>query len=154
LGNERGIPHKEEGVSGRLRDLVLLVYAIGATGVAVDLIALGHFRDLRQLVPLVVLISGLLVLAWQRLRQNTLATRCFQVAMVLLVASGFLGLLFHASRNVGFAVEMNPMARLWEVARSSVAGPTPSLAPATLIQLGLLGLIHTYRHPLLRRADK
>ena len=136
--------------AGRLRDFLLLLYVIGSAGTVVDLILLGHLDDLRQAAPLLVLPAGLVALCWHRIRRTHRATRVFQFAMVLLIASGFLGLWFHASRNLGFAAEMDPSAAGWTILRESMTGPTPSLAPGTIIHFGLLGLLYTYRHPWLR----
>ena len=99
---------------------------------------------------LFVLPAGLVALCWHRIRRTHRATRVFQFAMVLLIASGFVGLWFHASRNLGFAAEMDPSAAGWTILRESLTGPTPSLAPGTIIHFGLLGLLYTYRHPWLR----
>ena len=136
--------------TGRLRDFLLLLFVVGTAGTVVDLVLLGHLDDLRQAAPLLVLPAGLVTLCWHRIRRTHRATRVFQCAMVLLIASGFAGLWFHASRNLGFAAEMDPSAAGWTILRESLTGPTPSLAPATIIHFGLLGLLYTYRHPWLR----
>ena len=151
----RGVQVPQEAAArgkttGRLRDFLLLLYVIGTAGTVVDLILLGHLDDLRQAAPLLVLPAGLVTLCWHRIRRTHRATRAFQCAMVLLIASGFLGLWFHASRNLGFAAEMDPSAAGWTILRESLTGPTPSLAPGTIIHFGLLGLLYTYRHPWLR----
>ena len=136
--------------TGRLRDFLLLLYVTGTAGTVVELILLGHFDDLCQGAPLLALPAGLVALCWHRIRRTHRATRAFQFAMVLLISSGFVGLWFHASRNLGFAAEMDPLAAGWTVLRESLTGPTPALAPATTVHFGLLGLLYTYRHPWLR----
>ena len=78
-------------------------------------------------------------------------TRAFQVAMVLFIVSGVAGVWFHYSSNAAFELQIRPAIDGWRVVRESLAGPAPALAPATMVQLGLLGLIYTYRHPFLER---
>jgi hypothetical protein len=47
---------------------------------------------------------------------------------------------------------MNPALAGFELVRESLSGATPALAPGTMIQLGLIGLAYTYRHPRLGDA--
>ena len=137
--------------ASRLRDFVLWLFVAGAAAISIDLLLLGHFEDARQWVPLVLLPAGLLLAAWQRLRPGYLGTRVFQGAMVLFIASGCAGLWFHYRGNVDFEVDMYPSMAGWELVREALSGATPALAPAAMIQLGLIGLIYTYRHPFLER---
>ena len=119
----------------------------------VDLTLLGHFDDTRQWAPLFLLPAGLLILAWQRTQRGYLSTKAFQGVMVLFVISGFIGVWFHYSSNAELELQISPAMDGWKVVRESLSGPAPALAPATMIQLGLLGLTYTYRHPFLRRRS-
>jgi hypothetical protein len=38
--------------------------------------------------------------------------------------------------------------------REALSGATPALAPGTMVQFGLLGLLYTYRHPRLDAAER
>ena len=139
-------------ISGsRLRTLMLLVFVVSTAGSIFDLVLLGHFRDAGQWAPLLVLPTGLLLLAWHRIRQEYFATRVFQGAMVLFIVTGCVGILLHYGSNAAFELLMQPSMDGWELVGESLSGPTPALAPATMVQLGLLGLTYTYRHPFLRR---
>ncbi len=140
--------------SSRLRHLTLLIFVVSALGCMFDLVLLGHFSDARQWTPLLVLSIGLLMLAWQQLQRDHVSTRAFQGAMVLFIVAGFAGVWFHYSGNARIALQILPSMDLWTVARESLSGPAPTLAPATLAQLGLLGLAYTYRHPFLERAAR
>jgi hypothetical protein len=42
------------------------------------------------------------------------------------------------------------MPLLWKV----MSGAAPALAPGAMVQLGLLGLIYTFRHPALIQRSK
>jgi hypothetical protein len=69
--------------------------------------------------------------------------------MLLFLVIGALGVYLHYRGNVEFATERDPsltgLRLLWKALR----GATPSLAPGALAQIGLLGLVFTYRHPAL-----
>ena len=66
---------------------------------------------------------------------------------ILFVLSGVVGLWLHYHGNVEFELEMYPGLAGFELFRESVTGATPTLAPGTMLELGLLGLLYTYRHP-------
>ena len=139
-------------ISYRLRHLTLLIFVVSALGCMFDLVLLGHYSDARQWTPLLVLSTGLIVLAWQQLRRDQVSTRAFQGAMVLLIVMGFAGVWFHYRGNARIELQILPSMDLWTIVRESLSGPAPALAPATLAQLGLLGLAYTYRHPFLERT--
>ena len=132
------------GTGSRLRILTLLIFVTSAAGSMCDLVLLGHFDDPRQWAPLLLLPAGLLVLAWHRIQRGHLGTRAFQCAMVLFIVSGVVGVWFHYSANAEFELQISPSTNGWQVVRESLSGPAPALAPATMVQLGLLGLTYTY----------
>lgn len=134
-----------------LRRLTLLLFVVSTIGTTLDLVLLGHFENPRQLAPLLLMPTGLLLLAWHRIEQGPRGTRAFQVAMVLFIATGVVGVWFHYSGNAAFELEIRPAIGGWNIVRESLTGPAPALAPATMAQLGMLGLIYTYRHPFLER---
>ena len=140
-------------IGPRLRSLTLLLFAVSASGTTLDLLLLGHFEDMRQLPPLLLLPAGLLLLAWHRIERGRLGTRAFQGAMALFIASGVVGVWLHYRGNAAFERQIRPAMDGWSVVRESLSGPAPALAPATMVQLGLLGLIYTYRHPFLERRS-
>ena len=139
--------------ASRLRDFVLWLFVAGTAATAIDLVLLGHFDDARQWAPLFVLPASLVVTAWHRLRPGYLGTRVFQAAMVLSIAIGGVGLWFHYRGNMDFELDVHPSIAGWALLREAVSGATPALAPAVMMQLGLLGLIYTYRHPFLERKS-
>jgi hypothetical protein len=48
---------------------------------------------------------------------------------------------------------MNTALHGFELFRDAMMGATPALAPGSMTQLGLLGLIYAYRHPRLQDAN-
>jgi hypothetical protein len=137
-----------------LRAFVLLLFLLGLLGTGAELLLLGHTEDRWQYTPLVLMALALLVLGW-RIIDRRANLRVFQLLMLAWIVSGFIGLWLHYKANIEFELEMYPdlkgMALFWK----AIKGTTPpSLAPGTMIQLGLLGLVYTYRHPALTRKDR
>jgi hypothetical protein len=137
-----------------VRRMLLALCGIGLAGTSTELLLLGHYEDARQSAPLVLMaaaIAGLVVQAWRPSRVMTLAFRALMVALIL---AGAAGVVFHFLGNLEFQRDMDPeasaMALFWKVLRAKAP---PALAPGSLAQLGILGLIATYRHPALRRGD-
>ena len=134
-----------------LRRLLLALVGVGALGLLAELVLLEHYESAWQFTPLVLLGGALLAVALVARRPSLASVRFFQTVMALCVASGLVGVFLHLKGNVEFELEREPLLRglalLWEAAR----GATPALAPGAMAQLGLLGLVYTYRHPALRR---
>ena len=137
--------------AARIRGFILLIFVAGSVGTGADLLLLGHFEDFWQWVPLVLLPLGLIVVAWQRADRGPRSTRILQGTSVLFLSSGVTGLWLHFTANAEFELEMYPSLGGWDLVREALTGATPTLAPAAMIQLGLLGLTYTYRHPYLER---
>ena len=135
-----------------LRTAVLGLFVMGTVGAGVELLLMEHTESPWQLVPLLLMAASLLSVIWFLVVWNGLGLRGFQILMGLFVVSGFVGLYLHYRGNVEFELEMYPslkgLALFWEAIR----GATPVLDPGTMIELGLLGLAYTYRHPVLLDA--
>ncbi len=134
-----------------LRGFLLILLLIGILGLGAELLLLEHIEDVWQWVPLILMGLSLAVLGWRAVDRGRVSMRALQGTMILFVVSGFVGLWMHYQGNVEFEREMYPtlkgLALFWE----ALKGATPTLAPGTMIQLGLLGLAYTYRHPALSR---
>lgn len=130
-----------------LRAALLAVFLFGVVGVLGELVLLEHTEDVWQWTPLVLLGAGPFVLAWHGMSRGPAALRTFQALMILFVVSGIAGLLLHYKGNVEFELEMHPGATGWGLVWEALKGATPALAPGTMIQFGLLGLVYTYKHP-------
>ena len=144
------ITHDDNSTVRAIRALLLVLFAFGVVGSGVELLLLEHTEDVWQLSPLILMGLALAVMVWLVLDQRRVSVQIFQAMMLLHVASGLFGLYLHYRGNVEFELEMYPglsgMALFWE----ALKGATPSLAPGTMLVLGLLGLLYTFRHPALR----
>jgi hypothetical protein len=133
---------------GGIRRMLLAILLVGMTGTAVELLLLDHYEDLTQLIPLILIATGLVVVVWNAVGRARMSVAAVQIVMVLFVASGLLGVYFHYAANVEFQLEMDPAlsgsALWWKVLRAKAP---PALAPGTMVQLGLIGLAYAYRQP-------
>ena len=136
-----------------LRRLMLALVVLACVGLAAELLLLEHFESTLQWLPLLVLGIALVAALALMMRPSRGAIRAFQLVMLIAVATGLLGIYLHYRGNSEFELEMEPTARGLGLLWSALTGATPALAPAALAQVGLLGLLSTYRHPLLRRAQ-
>lgn len=135
-----------------VRRLLLALTLFGAGGLILELLLLEHTEWPWQWIPLATLGAALLGGAVLVVRPTRSAVRFLRAAMALSVAAGLLGVYLHFRGNAEWEREGNPERRgpglFWE----SLHGATPALAPAAMVQLGLLGLLCTFRHPALRRG--
>jgi len=138
--------------AGFLRGALLALVLFGAVGLVLELLLLEHFESALQFIPLallaLVLVSGAALARWPSVRTIQL----FRAVMLLCVVAGAVGVFLHYRGNVEFELERQPLRRGFDLFWEAMRGATPALAPGALSQLGLLGLVYTFRHPALRRG--
>ena len=135
----------------RLRLVLMAALVLGMVGAGAELLLLEHTDGVQQLVPVTLLGLGLIALAWHGVSRSVTSLRAIQVMMALFVASGFVGMVWHYQGNVEFELERSPTIAGLALFKEAMMGATPALAPGAMIQLGLIGLAYTYRHPWLTR---
>jgi len=131
-----------------LRRALIAIVMLGTAGLLAELGLLEHWDDPWQWAPLVLLGVGLVLSVLAALRPGRRLLRAFEGLMALYLLAGALGVLLHYRGNAEFEREREPsmggLRLVWEAAR----GATPALAPGALVQLGLIGLLFAYRHPV------
>ncbi|MEX2181559.1 MAG: hypothetical protein WD771_05915 [Gemmatimonadaceae bacterium] len=132
-----------------LRRGLLALLAFGSAGILVELVLLEHYEEPFQWTPLVLLSLTLASILWHWLDGRKRSLRAFQVVMLLLIVAGTVGVALHSWGNFEFERELNPDSAGLEFWIEVLRGATPMLAPGTLVQFGLLGLLYAYRHPAL-----
>ena len=137
-----------------MRRLLLAIVALGAVGLVAELVLLEHYEEWTQWLPLAVLgvVLVAVVALWRRPVRRVVLT--FRAVMLGVTATGIAGLALHFAGNRAFELEMDAQARGWLLAWHALRGATPALAPGALIQLGLLGLALTWRHPALSNGNQ
>jgi hypothetical protein len=135
-----------------LRRLLLALVTLGLTGMALDLVLLEHYEDSWQLAPLFLIALALVATLAYVATRSAGSIRFLQMTMVLLIVAGALGVALHYKGNLEFQLDMDPTASQWDLFTKVIrAKAPPALAPAAMAQVGLLGLIFSYRHPALQR---
>jgi hypothetical protein len=133
-----------------LRRSILVILLLGMAGSTAELLLLDHYEDVKQLIPLTLFGLAAAVLAWHALHRRAASLRALQATMVLFLASGVAGTVLHYRANMEFQLDIDPslggMELFWKVMHAKAP---PALAPGVMMQLGLLGLAYTWRHPAL-----
>jgi hypothetical protein len=130
-----------------LRQLILALVLFGIVGLEIELALLRHAESFSQWLPHICLLVGLVITAAVYARPTAGVLRVFQVLMLVYLVVGALGVYLHFRGNVEFAMERDPSLSGLKLVWKALRGATPALAPGALAQLGLLGLLFTYRHP-------
>jgi hypothetical protein len=133
-----------------IRRILLALVLLGIVGLTLELLLLEHTESATQLIPFAVLGAGFTGSVTVGIKPSVRRIRFFQIVMLLFVATGLLGLYLHLRGNVEFEREDDPSVRGFDLVWRALRGGVPLLAPAAMAQLGLLGLVFAYRHPLLR----
>jgi hypothetical protein len=141
--------HEPELLS-TVRRILLALVLLGVVGLTLELLLLEHTESATQLIPLAVLAAALAGTVKVAIRPTARSLRLFQIVMVLFVAAGLLGIYLHVRGNILFEREQDPSARGLDLVWRSLRGGIPTLAPAAMAQLGLVGLVFAFRHPVLR----
>jgi len=138
-----------------LRRYLLALLAFGLVGTGTELLLMGHYEDPWQLVPLGLVAVALVVIAAHAMGGSARSVHVLRAVMGLLMLGAAAGIVLHYRGNLEFQIDMDPTASQWELFKKVVrAKAPPALAPGVLAQMGLLGLIYTYRHPALRRGSR
>jgi len=131
-----------------IRRIILGILLLGVIGTAVELLLLSHDEGALQLVPLVLMAVGLLVICWNLLSSSPSSLRAMRVSMLAFILAGAAGVWLHYRGSAEFQTEVDPtLAGLALFKKVMTSKAPPALAPGLMAQLGLLGLVYTYRHP-------
>jgi hypothetical protein len=133
------------------RRILMAILLLGVAGIIVELLLIGHIEDVYQWIPVALGVATILMSAVVALKPSAGSLRLFQLVMLLMILSGLLGVWLHFQVNMEFQLEMDPALAGTNLFRKSILAKTPpALAPGAMMQLGLIGLAYTYRHPAIR----
>jgi hypothetical protein len=151
----KGGNYEELKTISMIRAMLLTIFILGSVGSGAELLLLNHIESLLQWIPLVLILLSFLVLGWHAVRRSSASTRAIQGAMIAFIAAGLAGFYLHYQGSAEFKLESNPSLAGWQLFWEAIRGKAPpALAPAVMIQLGLIGLAYTYRHPSLLASRK
>jgi uncharacterized membrane protein YoaK (UPF0700 family) len=131
-----------------IRTMLLIIFLLGVFGTGAELLLLNHVESIWQWVPLILISLSVVLLGCHLIGWNAVCVRIFQGTMLAFIFAGLAGFYFHHRGSAEFKLESNPSltgwALFWEAIRAKAP---PALAPGLMIQLGLIGLAYSYRHP-------
>ena len=131
-----------------MRRLILVGFLIGILGTAAELILVGHTEGFWQWLPLLLIGLSLVPLVLLKMGRAVLLLRTFQVLMIVFMLTGLVGLFLHYDAKVEFKQETDPSLSGWPLVREALqSAMPPALAPAAMIQFGILGLAYAWGHP-------
>jgi hypothetical protein len=137
-------------MSDAARRILLTILLLGIAGISLELWLMAHTEDVYQLIPLWLAGAGVAAGVAVAIRPSIGTVRLFQAVMVLFLISGVIGMVLHFQVNIEFQQEMDAaLSGLALFQKAILAKSPPALAPGAMIQLGLIGLAYTFRHPAL-----
>jgi hypothetical protein len=150
-----GRSSEEDRTVSFIRVMLLTIFILGSLGSGGELLLLNHVESLLQWIPLLLILLSFVVLGWHLVGRTPASTRAIQGAMIAFIAAGLAGFYFHYQGSAEFKLESNPSLAGWRLFWEAIRGKAPpALAPGVMIQLGLIGLAYTYRHPALLASTK
>ena len=133
---------------GSVRSMMLVILVLGLLGTAVELLLLSHDEGVLQLIPLILMAAALLVIGWHLLSGTRSSLRALRVSMLAFVLAGAVGVGLHYRGSMEFQTEVDPALAGFALFKKVMTSKAPpALAPGVMVQLGLLGLVYTWRHP-------
>lgn len=146
-------PTRAQATLALLRGALLAILVIGLLGVLAELYLLEHTEEAWQRLPIFMIVAALVVLGWHAFDHGPLSVQALRITMGLFVLTGLVGVVLHFKGNIEFELDMQPSLEGLQLIWLSLRGATPTLAPGTMVQLGLIGLAYCYRHPRLRAGQ-
>jgi hypothetical protein len=138
-------------MSDAARRILLTILLLGIAGISLELWLMAHTEDVYQLIPLWLAGAGIVSAMVVATRPSIGTVRLFQAVMALFLLSGIIGMVLHFQVNIEFQREMDAaLSGLALYQKAILAKSPPALAPGAMIQLGLIGLAYTFRHPALQ----
>jgi hypothetical protein len=141
----------EDTYARMIRAALMAILVIGLVGTEVELLLLKHTDGWQQLIPIVLMAASLGVVGVHAALPSPLTIRALQITMLIFLVSGALGVFLHYRGNAEFELERIASLSGLDLFKAAMMGATPALAPGMMAQLGLVGLLYTYKHPASRK---
>jgi hypothetical protein len=120
-----------------------------------ELIFVRHFGNNNgQMIAVVLTSTGLISVGWHAIARDTMSIVVFRFLMYLFLVFGIDGLMVHYNFAAHAVLKLHPALTGLPLLYATLSGDIPLLAPGMLIQVGLLGLLYTFHHPLDVRVSR
>lgn len=130
-----------------LRRILLTILAFGIVGLVPELLLLEHLKSPTQLIPFALLLLMAAGVGLVYFRPNRTNLRLFQGLMILVALGGLMGVWEHLEGNLEYVRELSPTLSGFPLLWKALHKGAPVLAPGVMLQMALLGLAFTFRHP-------
>ncbi len=130
------------------RRLALILLLLSTAGITAELVLLEHYAEPPQWAPLALLVVGLVVASAVAAGATPGRVRALKLVASLQVVAACVGIFLHLRSNFEFELELRPGTSGLPLVVETLRGAIPALAPGALAQLGLLGLLVCFRHPV------
>lgn len=131
----------------RWRTWLLVILSLGLAGTLCELLLLGHYEDRWQLAPLVLNSVLLVCIGWYLVSDAPHPVTGIKWLSVLSCVSAAAGIYFHLVANIEWELETTPEMQGVALFREVITGALPLLAPGAMLQLGLIGILWSWKHP-------
>ena len=145
---------KIEEVLKRLRVFLMGFSIFIFAGATVELLALKHFREDLQWLPLFLCPLGIVLVAMFLAKPGKDLLNVLRIGMWGIAAGGLVGTFLHVSGNLERILEAGKSVNLPGLFYVIAGGRNPLLAPGTLIIAAALTLAAIYHHPIGEAAAK
>ena len=133
-----------------LRALLVGLFMFGLAGTITELVMLEHYEEAWMVAPLAAIGLSIVAAALHLVVDSARTATLLRALGVVLVALGAIGMVLHFRGSMEFQLEMDPTMSRWDLFWKVLhMKAPPTLAPGSLIQFGLLGILSTFRHPAL-----
>jgi hypothetical protein len=132
-----------------VRLMILVAISAALIVTEAELLFAGHAGSNNGQEIAVVLVGlGLITVTCPAILRNTSSIVVFRFTMYLFLIFSIDGFLTHYHWAVQAALKSQPTLVGMPLLYATLSGKIPLLAPRMLIEIGLLGLIHTFQHSL------
>lgn len=126
-------------IQTRITRTILFALLFMMIGTMLELYLLDHYEGWQQLIPLLAIGGSLVSMGWYALQRTAVYGYIFLGFLTVTALSGGAGVYLHLAANLEFEQDMKPSAAFMDVFVESLSGALPTLAPASLIVLALIG---------------
>jgi hypothetical protein len=145
---------KIEDVLKRLRIFLLGSSILIFAGAIVELLALKHYNEDLQWVPLFLCPLGILLIALFLAKPGRQLLKLLRIGMWGIAAGGLVGTFIHISGNLESIFKGGRSGSLLNIFYTVAGGRNPLLAPGILIIAAAMSLAAVYHHPVGEPATK
>ena len=139
---------KADTILLRLRRFLLGFSIFIFAGTIVELLALKHYGEDAQWVPLFLCPLGILLAALFLAKPGRGMLKALQTGMWVIAAGGLIGTLIHVSGNLESIFEAGRSLNLMNLFYVAAGGRNPLLAPGVLTMAAAMALAAIYHHPV------